>query len=467
MVCRAMFCLVPSCMDAIQNGGELAVDCGAGGDCPGCPGGTACTADDQCLSRICESGTCSDTSCEDGLLNADETDVDCGGSICLGCGPGLVCTEDSDCRSLICDMGACTMATCADGVINQGESDYDCGGAFCPACGPGSMCTADTDCSSNICDAGTCTMSACDDGVMNQDETDVDCGGDTCDPCAAGEMCMDADDCDSAVCDTGTCQMPACDDMVLNGGESDVDCGGATTCPRCPDYRRCTDGTDCTAGSCTMGFCGDTGCMPFPGTSMDTFGYFGCTIPLTPTTLPCPDISSTGTRASLSDDSHQWVSLGFDFDFYGTTYTNVAVQSNGTLSFSDAYLTLGNICLPDTTSSRAPYIALYWDDLDPGNPGGNVWYETRGTAPNRQFIAQWDTERYSTTPNHVVFTAVLNEGSSDVQVCYVDAAFGSATYDYGLQATVGINGMAGGSSLQYSCNTASLSDGLYIQYIHP
>ena len=96
--------------------------------------------------------------------------------------------------------------------------------------------------------------------------------------------------------------MPACDDMVLNGGESDVDCGGSTTCPRCPDYRRCTAGTDCTAGSCTMGFCGDTGCMPFPGTSTDTFGYFGCTIPLTPTTLPCPDISSTGTAVPLSDD---------------------------------------------------------------------------------------------------------------------------------------------------------------------
>ncbi len=465
MVCRAMYCLVPSCMDAIQNGDELGVDCGAGGTCPGCPGGTACTDGEQCLSHICESGTCTSTSCEDGLLNADETDVDCGGTVCPGCPADGVCTDDSDCASLICDAGACTMASCVDGVINEGESDYDCGGPRCPACGPGSMCTADSDCSSNICDAGTCTMAGCRDGVQNQDETDVDCGGSSCMPCTPGDMCMDAEDCDSSICDMGTCAMPACDDMVLNGGESDVDCGGMTICPRCPDYRACTDPADCTAGSCTMGFCGDTGCMPFPGTSTDTFGYFGCTIPLTPATLPCPDISSTGTSVTLSDDGQVTVPLGFTFDFYGTPQTDIIIEANGALAFASTALSFTNACLPRTTAPTQ-FIAAFWDDLYPPT-GGTIEYETVGTAPARRFVTRWNIYHIGvSTGNTIDVTAVLEEDTGHVKLCYADTAFGSASYDYGASATVGINGTAT-DSLQFSCNTASLSDGLYIQYIHP
>ncbi|MBW2463545.1 MAG: hypothetical protein JRH11_17980, partial [Deltaproteobacteria bacterium] len=415
MVCRSGFCLMPSCNDAMLNGAEIAVDCGAGGTCPGCPGGTACTTPDQCLSRLCDDGTCSDTSCSDGMMNADESDIDCGGSICTGCPGDRSCTMDSDCRSLICDAGTCTTAGCGDSVINQGETDIDCGGPNCVPCGPSAMCVAGTDCTSLICDsAGACTTSDCADGVMNQDETDIDCGGDTCGPCVPTEMCVDAGDCDSSVCDMGICQAPACDDGVSNGGETDVDCGGSTACSRCADFRRCTDPADCTAAACTMGFCGATGCMPFSAGPTDTFGYFGCSLPLTPATLPCPDISATGTGITLSDDSRTYVPIGFGFDFYGTSYTSAAIQTNGAISFADEYLTLSNACLPDATASRAPYIATYWDDLDPV-VGGSIVYQTVGTAPNRQFVTRWDTEHYSSSPTNAVFTSVLNEGSGDVQ----------------------------------------------------
>jgi hypothetical protein len=254
--------------------------------------------------------------------------------------------------------------------------------------------------------------------------------------------------------------------MVLNGGESDVDCGGATTCPRCPDYRRCTDGTDCTAGSCTMGFCGDTGCMPFPGTSTDTFGYFGCTIPLTPTTLPCPDISATGTSLSLSDDSSSTVPIGFSFDYYGTARTNVTVWSNGVLAFDTTYISFSNGSFP-RTSSPTEIIAPFWDDLYPPS-GGTVKYQTVGTAPNRQFVVRWNIPHIGvSTGTYLDVTAVFEEGSSDIQVCYANTIVGSASYDLGASATIGINGPSGTSYLQYSYNTASLMNGLYMQYIHP
>jgi hypothetical protein len=203
--------------------------------------------------------------------------------------------------------------------------------------------------------------------------------------------------------------------------------------------------------------------MPFPGTATDTFGYFGCSLPLTPSSLPCPDITSTGANASLSDDSHLYVPIGFTFDYYGTPRTDVSIQSNGTLTFTNAYKSYTNSCLPSGTDE---FIAVMWDDLNPGNPGGSVLYQTLGSAPNRQFVVQWDTERFSSTPMRALMRLVLHEGSDDIHVCYANTVFGTATYDGGANATTGIQGGAAGS-LQFSCNTATVTNGTFLQYLHP
>jgi len=49
-----------------------------------------------------------------------------------------------------------------------------------------------------------------------------------------------------------------------------------------------------------------------------------------------------------------------------------------------------------------------------------------------------------------VFTSVLNEGSGDIQVCYYETSFGTATYDDGAGATIGINNGPGADALQFS-----------------
>lgn len=45
--------------------------------------------------------------CADKMLNGEETDIDCGGSLCPKCWPGKVCLKDSDCRSRTCSAGNC------------------------------------------------------------------------------------------------------------------------------------------------------------------------------------------------------------------------------------------------------------------------------------------------------------------------------------------------------------------------
>jgi hypothetical protein len=165
---------------------------------------------------------------------------------------------------------------------------------------------------------------------------------------------------------------------------------------------------------------------------------------------------------SLSDDSQTSVPIGFSFDYYGTARTTATIQSNGAITFSGTYLTLANSCLP-YSSTPNDIIAVWWDDLYP--PSGQVRYQMLGTAPNRQFVVRWDVPHFSSSASNIVVTAVLEETTSHIQVCYSDTAFGSASFDRGASATAGIQN--GTSSLQFSCNTAGLSDGLLLRYLHP
>jgi hypothetical protein len=245
------------CSDGMQNGDETDVDCG--GSCKlDCDDGEGCEDGDDCISTICDPKTMTCTpaaDCTDGVQNGDESDVDCGGTVCDPCPDGDGCDDDADCASGVCDEPnmVCLPPACDDGVVNGDETDVDCGGS-CPAdCDDGEDCLADDDCTSQICDPGsnTCASRSCNDGVQNGDETDVDCGGTCPTACDDGEGCLVAQDCISQVCDSEllTCTPPACDDGIQNGSETDLDCGGScgNTCETGED---CLSGLDCVDDVC-------------------------------------------------------------------------------------------------------------------------------------------------------------------------------------------------------------------------
>ncbi|MCK4652919.1 MAG: carboxypeptidase regulatory-like domain-containing protein, partial [Candidatus Cloacimonetes bacterium] len=72
------------------------------------------------------------------------------------------------------------------------------------------------------------------------------------------------------------------------------------------------------------------------------------------------------------------IQIGFNFNFYGTDYTEFYLSSNGWMSFT--YTTssdLSNDPIPTATGANN-IIAWFWDDMDPGdNPNGDtyVYYE--------------------------------------------------------------------------------------------
>lgn len=219
--------------------------------------------DEQGDLAECVGGT--NQTCDDGEKNQDETDVDCGGSVCEACAEGEQCEEADDCATNNCDAHnsdqcvAESTETCTDGEKNQDESDVDCGGAICSACEADQGCTQASDCASGNCDmsSGVCKADTptCDDGVQNQDESDVDCGGASCSACAEGDSCQTASDCSTANCDLGntdTCvgaDTETCSDGTQNQDETDVDCGG-TTCGACAIGATCANHADCTTQVC-------------------------------------------------------------------------------------------------------------------------------------------------------------------------------------------------------------------------
>ncbi|MGE0788587.1 MAG: hypothetical protein AB7S26_23150 [Sandaracinaceae bacterium] len=264
--CRSLRCFeggCVSCTDHIRNAEETDIDCGGGGLCPACRDGDHCVVDGDCASSHCvdtDGDTMGDTcqSCSDGVMNQDETDVDCGGSICHGCDARAMCLVNSDCANGSCAPATMTCVNCMDGLLNQDETDVDCGGSICGGCAPTRVCIVNSDCSSMICSGGRCNAPGCGDGVLNGNETALDCGGGSCLGCADGLTCVLGRDCMSGVCTGGICQVPSCTDGVANGLETDIDCGGSSTCPRCMDGRLCPNGpSDCISPLCTSGRCGD------------------------------------------------------------------------------------------------------------------------------------------------------------------------------------------------------------------
>ena len=163
--------------------------------------------------------------CDDRHRDGNESDVDCGGGVCPPCPaepPVWHCNQDSDCQGELCHLVPnpvarfCTSSTCADARIDGDESDVDCGGSVCDACVRGQHCNSNFDCEGTTCTDGICGGECV-------------CGA-RCFACSPGEACTFSDDCASHICDsgTGTCTtgpvQRRCDPESAT--ETDVDCGG-------------------------------------------------------------------------------------------------------------------------------------------------------------------------------------------------------------------------------------------------
>jgi len=168
----------------------------------------------------------------------------------------------------------------------------------------------------------------------------------------------------------------------------------------------------------------------------------------------------SGTSLNVGDDDVATITSPFPVQFGGGRFTNLYVSSNGTISFTNAFDDYTNWYLPlnylaDINSQNSPppllelpvttLIAPLWQDLYPiKGTNQNVFWQTVGTAPNRQLVVEWrnvGTYECRTNPSaNVTFEVVFSESSSNFSVNYANAAFGGACsdQDYGGAASVGM-----------------------------
>jgi hypothetical protein len=152
---------------------------------------------------------------------------------------------------------------------------------------------------------------------------------------------------------------------------------------------------------------------------------------------PFEDISGTGTELILGDDDGVFVPIGFDFNFWGDVHGEIAVCSNGYLTFGDDLTDYSNDVIPDDYDPNN-FIAPLWDDFSPDD-GGTVHYQTLGVEPDRRFIAQWtDVPQWLDTDKNT-FQAVLFEGTNCIEFRYGAVTPEGFTDDY----TIGIENQDG------------------------
>jgi uncharacterized repeat protein (TIGR01451 family) len=216
------------------------------------------------------------------------------------------------------------------------------------------------------------------------------------------------------------------------------------------------------------------GCTPLALSGPDTFGYtYRDSFQMDGPVYDWVEISY-GTGITLTDDQHRGpYPIGFPFNFYGNDYTEFYIQSNGTVNFTNTYISLANECPLPVPGNYNNLIALMWDDLDPGDTNDPVYYGTfpAGECPYGGYagaclVVQYDD--FCHYPGGVscktagTFEAILFD-NHDILIQYQDAGV-----EQGSGSTTGIENADGSDGLTYACNTAdSLRDGRSVQFYYP
>jgi len=162
------------------------------------------------------------------------------------------------------------------------------------------------------------------------------------------------------------------------------------------------------------------------------------------TLVPLGTRGTSGTNGT--DDSYATVGIGFSFPFYGASYTQIDIHSNGGLTFgAGAALPFEHDCA--AISPAVPTILPYWVDLFPGGAtaqGTGIWYWAAGDAPNRYLVVEWykialyrDDGNYSAS-DLLTFEAKLFEDGR-IEFHYDDLN-GDSSNDDGAKAAVLIAG---------------------------
>lgn len=179
-----------------------------------------------------------------------------------------------------------------------------------------------------------------------------------------------------------------------------------------------------------------------------------------------PNYGGSGTNLGLSDPGNtgdvELVTLPFNFRFYGVSYNEITVCSNGWVVLGETEQTsFMNRLIPGSLGPN-PLIAPFWDDLKTGS--GRVC--TMSSTTGHAFIVEWSHLQNEYNNVEETFQLILYDqdyldgpsSDGDIKFQYkvfnnVDVgSYGGSYVDHGQYATVGIEDHSSEKGLQYTYN---------------
>lgn len=216
------------------------------------------------------------------------------------------------------------------------------------------------------------------------------------------------------------------------------------------------------------------------GSPLDTIPYNNSCISLTASHLPIQKTTQYGvtsipytplsmlaaTNVPLQDDKFSTsIPLGFNFCFFGNTYTQLVISANGQLTFNTSYA--GNNC-SFATQQPLPYYNSEFPDNSLFVPfvdfnislGGSISYGTEGIAPFRKFIVRYDSIPYFggfCNLGNANFQCVLNETFNTIDVFIGNKnSCNSNPFNWLNYATIGIQSIGAVQSVTVPGHNASI-----------
>ena len=146
---------------------------------------------------------------------------------------------------------------------------------------------------------------------------------------------------------------------------------------------------------------------------------------ITYTTFTSAGTNPISTFSPNTDDGvTPLIPLGFNFNFYCTTYSSIWICTNGFIQFNNGVPAISTGYADPTQTFPSPVapnamVALNMNDLDnsPGTGGGTITYTTIGVSPNQKFIVTYsNVPVFGYTSNLTNGQIVLYETSNIIEI---------------------------------------------------
>jgi hypothetical protein len=200
---------------------------------------------------------------------------------------------------------------------------------------------------------------------------------------------------------------------------------------------------------------------PGVGCGTDTYGYT-CE-ESTGSFLPTTDVLPL-----TGDDDVVAVPLPFAMQLYGQVYDTGYVDTNGFVTFLEPEWPAASVApIPSEYAWGMSNAAIYgfWADLLV-DPSAAVRTAVVGTAPERQFVIEWDNVlSLFDQSRRVSFQVVLHE-TGEISMTYDDID-PAVAWERGSEAVVGIENADGTDALAFSQFAAVLADGMEMTFTPP